>query len=108
MKLSEAISLGAMLSPQAFGFLEDAQGGRCALGAARAATGDSTNYAEWKWAFRASVNCPECGQIQLAVSAIAHLNDSHEWARQRIADWVSTVEPTEETSSNGEEFSSVA
>ena len=27
---------------------------------------------------------------------------------QRIADWVSTVEPTEETSSNGEEFSSVA
>jgi hypothetical protein len=34
MKLSEAISLGAMLSPQAFGFLEDAQGRRCALGAA--------------------------------------------------------------------------
>jgi hypothetical protein len=35
MKLSEAISLGAMLSPQAFGFLEDAQGRRCAPGGSK-------------------------------------------------------------------------
>jgi hypothetical protein len=108
MKLSEAISLGAMLSPQAFGFLEDAQGRRCALGAAKAATGGSTNYTEWKWAYR-GVNCPECGEVKPCV--ISHLNDCHRWPRQRIAEWVSTVEPTEETSSqgeNGEEFSSVA
>jgi hypothetical protein len=36
MKLSEAIPLGAMLSPQAFGRFVDAEGGRCALGAAKA------------------------------------------------------------------------
>jgi hypothetical protein len=59
MKLSEAISLSAMLSPQAFGYFVDAGGGRCAFGAAKAAIGQSTDYSEWKWASRI-VNCPAC------------------------------------------------
>ena len=99
MKLSEAISLGAMLSPQAIGKLEDAEGRRCALGAAIVAIGrwDDT---EWKWA-KSMVNCPDCWGVQPVVSAIAHLNNSHRWPRQQIAEWVSTIEPKQESSSEG-------
>jgi hypothetical protein len=110
MKLSEAISLGAMLSPQAFGYFVDAGGGRCALGAAKAAIGQSTDYSEWKWASRV-VNCPACGGMLPAIYAISHLNDLHQWPRQQIAEWVYTIEPHHETASlgeNGEEFATVA
>jgi hypothetical protein len=46
MKLSEAISLGSMLCPQAFGKFVDEEGGRCALGTAMAAFGSSKDYSE--------------------------------------------------------------
>jgi hypothetical protein len=39
---------------------------------------------------------------------IVHLNDGHRLSRQSIADWISTIEPTEETSPDGGEYSSVA
>jgi hypothetical protein len=108
MKLSEAISLGAMLSPQAFGHLEDPHGGRCALGAAMHAVGQPTDYSEWKWASRIA-NCPACSGTLPAIFAISHLNDLHQWPRQQIAEWVSTIEPQNETASeSGEEFSTVA
>src|SRR3954465_8026532 len=101
MKLSEAISLGSMLSPQAFGYLVDAKGRRCALGAAKAAIGPSTDYSEWKWA-RRMVDCPACNGRLPAIYAVSHLNDSHRWPRQQIAEWVSTIERQDEASSERE------
>jgi len=105
MKLSEAITLGAMLSPQAVGHFKDARGGRCAW--ASAADAARCGYDEWKWTKRI-VNCPECALAKPVAIVIIHLNDTHRWARHRIADWISTIEPTEQTSAEGEEFSSVA
>ena len=108
MKLSEAISLGAMLSAQTFGTIRDAEGRSCALGAAMGAIGQG-NCKEWNWAGR-KVNCPDCGVLASVFNVIPHLNDSHRWPRQQIAEWVSTIEPQDEASTeaeNGEEFASV-
>lgn len=99
MRLSEAISLGAMLSPQA---------SHCAWAAAFDAVGHSSTtiykYDEWKWTWR-TIKCPGCKVAGRVADMIVHLNDAHRWSRSRIAEWVSMVEPTEETSSDGEEFS---
>jgi len=110
MKLSEAISLGSMLTPQAFGRFVGSYGRRCAWGSAFDAVRDSTpmhGYDEWKWTKR-TVNCPSCKATGPVHKMIVHLNDGHRWTRHRIADWISTIEPTEQTSSEGEEFSAVA
>jgi hypothetical protein len=64
-------------------------------------------YDEWKWTKRI-VNCPSCKATGPVHKMIVHLNDGHRWTRHRIADWISTIEPTEQTSSEGEEFSAVA
>jgi len=111
VKLSDAISLGSMLTSQAVGTFVDVRGGRCALASAVHAIGQSgqglRNYSEWKWTMR-STTCPECGGVAPVANVIAyHLNDRHRWNRGRIAQWVATIEPTEETSSEGEEFASV-
>jgi len=105
MKLSEAITLGAMLTPQAVGHFIDARGGRCAWASAIDATGRGQKG--WSWTKR-TVNCPDCGITNPAVIIVIHLNDTHRWSRHRIAEWISTIEPTEQTSAEGEEFSSVA
>jgi hypothetical protein len=55
MKLSEAISLGSMLCPQAFGKFVDEEGGRCALGTAMAAFGSSKEWGARQPAGRRSV-----------------------------------------------------
>lgn len=100
MRLSEAIRLGSMMKPQCFrGFHRD--GGSCAIGAAADAIGISTD----RWALRAAfpllaevnVVCPACGrnQMTLHVGMIPHLNDFHNWTRERIADWVETIEQKE-------------
>ena len=111
MKLSEAISLGSILTPQAIGAFVDARGGRCALASAVHAIGHSLHalrYSEeWKWTKR-NTDCPECGSRASVAHVIAHLNDRHLWNRNRIAQWVAMIEPTEETSPEGEEFASVA
>jgi uncharacterized C2H2 Zn-finger protein len=106
MKLSEAIRLGAMLRPvQEFNVLFDpTSGGTCALGAAAEALGilDLTtrnNYIKgkkvpraWHWIKR-FVECPVCGEWSQRVDdMIAHVNNQHEWTRERIADWVATME----------------
>jgi hypothetical protein len=103
MKLSEAIRLGAMLKSQAFGELGDAIG-TCALGAAYEARGVSF-YGEMDdlppdW-YPLLVNtrecCPVCGRRDLIGSVIAEcLNDAHRWTRERIADWVETMERAQE------------
>src|SRR5688572_14543061 len=107
MRLSEAIRLGAMLKPQGFRALRD--GGRtCAYGAAYEAAG--VPFEEWRKlpkdvaeARLAEVfpiiptlfhPCPACG-LNFWIAAgivITHLNDTHRWTREQIADWVETIE----------------
>ena len=99
MKLSEAISLGSMLSSQAIGRYIDGQGGRCAWASASDAIGqpiDLRMFDAWTWT-RRRVQCPVCRATAPVTSMIVHLNDGHRWSRQSIADWISTIEPTEET-----------
>jgi hypothetical protein len=114
MNLSDAIRLGAMIRPQAFGdlFLDHES---CAMGAAYEAAGLMDEHTErrlelvplqrWDDLTRATfpilktkgVGCPMCGHddgLGLAF-VISHLNDRHRWTREQIADWVETVEPRE-------------
>ncbi len=106
LKLSEGMRLGAMIRGQAFGVAYD--GSRsCALGAAFEAVGlrdhfqgymDFENDLEndpWTWADDAKCDCPVCGAPDSVAFTIVHLNDTHRWSRQSIADWVATVEPSE-------------
>lgn len=101
MKLSEAIRLGALLGPQGFGQYESICGpesvARCALGGAYAAAGLSYVDHEsrlYKVTQLNSVN-PATGDPSTIGGAIIRLNDEHRWSRERIADWVATVEPAE-------------
>lgn len=99
MRLSEAIRLGAMLRPQAFGVIFDGSG-TCALGAAYEAIGKLHRMEEcdaredWPWLKNDKLVCPECGGSPgFGPSVIsAHLNDNHLWTREQIADWVETIE----------------
>lgn len=104
MKLSEAIRLGAMLKPQAFGALYgelavvspgDVLGLRaiatsCALGAA--------HDAGWRGTVpNITPCCPVCSGRSYApagpvAATVMHLNDGHRWTREQIADWVETIE----------------
>ena len=103
MRLSEAIMLGSTLSHQVFNRMHDSKGGRCALGAAYHAMGidqyDKTVPDIWPWTYERAF-CPECANPWPVFMLIAHcLNDGHRWSRERIADWVATVEPREEPAS---------
>lgn len=103
MTLSEAIRLGAMMKPQAFNSGSD--GGSCALRAAHDALGLSSvmtvsgyaviNYSElahrYPMLHTVSV-CPHCGFDDTTVSLVWHLNDQHHWTRERIADWIDSLE----------------
>jgi hypothetical protein len=100
MRLSEAIRLGAMMSPQAFRalFTDD---GTCALGGALLAVGATGEPAlrsvrnRWPWAFTVSANCPSCGRSCHVFGVITHLNDNHRWPREQIATWVAGIEPSD-------------
>lgn len=98
MRLSEAIRLGTMMTSQAFRTLL-AGDGACAWGAALLAVGATRERAvgsarsRWPWAFAVSVNCPSCGRSRLVCEVIAHLNDDHRWAREKIGAWVAGIEP---------------
>ncbi len=106
MRLSEAIRLGAMLKPQAFGDYTDGIG-TCALGAANEAIGLSANddETEGPWPFIAiGLPCPSCG-VTLGADPetglgemVEHLNDYHRWTREVIADFVETIEAQHEAS----------
>jgi len=112
MKLSDAIRLGAMLRPQTFG-RAFRRGGSCALGAALEASGMDYNarrqrvdlfVAErWPWAdIEADVSCPSChARFMCAGQLVVHLNDAHSWKRERIADWVASVEPISQPLATG-------
>lgn len=98
MQLSEAIRLGAMLKPQ--GFDAWTPGHSCALQAAADAVGigqeDNLMYVEARrrWPFLNEMQtCPACNGPEDALVTLWHLNDQHHWTRERIADWVATIEP---------------
>ena len=114
MKLSEAIRLGAMLRPQGFGAVFYSDGGvmkSCALGAAGEAVGVMRGElyrspADQEWAelqkfFPILLSIPQwpCehkGFWAGVSSAIGHLNDTHRWTREQIADWVEGIECQQE------------
>ena len=120
MRLSEAIRLGAMMTPQARGVVEDTDGSRCSLGSAwlaaglqiheghlsggglgtRPYSGGSHQYVVvpegWFKLMELYVPCPECTAVLAGTRTISeqipHLNDFHRWSRERIADWVELIE----------------
>lgn len=111
MKLSDAIRLGSMIRPQGFDKYWPDGKTSCALGAAfeagglrghieKAYNGDVTGLLPPIWAtfLEAGQQCPLCSwgnQTIPTLSVITHLNDDHKWTRERIADWVATIEPSE-------------
>jgi hypothetical protein len=110
MKLSEAIMLGS-LTTRPMKSLLIAGDAACALGAAAVAIG-RPSYIGVEHAFPwidggDRFDCPACGPrgIDLRSSAeviIVHLNDCHDWTRERIADWVASIEPAEAVSTQSE------
>lgn len=112
MRLSEAIRLGSMMRPQGFGyFLKD--GRTCAFGAAYEAIGVEFNQMGalnpvFDWAHEVETCCPECEMPEYAAIIVTHLNDFHRWTRERIADFVATVEPPEEVASDARQATNVA
>jgi hypothetical protein len=124
MKLSEAIRLGSMMRPQAFGWIFDLDGiATCAWGAGleaagiRIKAGQSNRYntpVEWRGLVNKRVRCPakhtkcdfchwgelcvECANSQSLALTIEHLNDDHKWTRERIADFVEQIENQQQQS----------
>lgn len=103
MTLSEAIRLGALLKPQRVLDFES-DDASCALRAAADAvglTGYPIPYTElWrkfdvlhKWAACPVDGCWSVVYVDAPIAhVIMHLNDQHEWTRERIADWVEGFE----------------
>jgi hypothetical protein len=102
-RLSQAILTGSAMTEQAFDEFFDPKGNTCALGAAAKAIGDSAfTYRVsiyWPWLkddtrlHKCPAYCPGSGLYQWQM--IVHLNDYHHWTRERIAEWVATIEPWE-------------
>lgn len=95
-----------MMAPHAVASMRNSLGGTCALGAARDAgypiVESAHGYAVEDGRFPA-VQCPACfarGMVMGPWSlyrVITHLNDLHRWTREKIAEWVESVEPHEES-----------
>lgn len=88
LRLSEAIRLGSLLHPQAYGhFLGDTT---CAFGAALEAIGGlkENDSLPWPDLMGQVATCPVCVQRNSLINIVMHLNDHHHWLRERIADWV--------------------
>ena len=118
MRLSEAIRLGIGAVEQTWEsqFEFDDEGNvckACAMGTARIAMGENPlgnqGYHSlkksclkfWPWVTEKMVSCPVCGEAAEAVIIIySHIggfsSDCGYWSRERIADWVSTIEPQDE------------
>lgn len=105
MRLSEAIDLIGMATPQGFGvrsmYSDEAP---CALGAVRMALGipacdEFVVQSRLRRAFPlldSPATCPQCNEWWThsanTWSVIWHLNDSHQWSRSQVAAWVRTIE----------------
>jgi hypothetical protein len=105
LKLSEAMREGAKLRPQGAHLLFS-KGRSCALGAALegigleySETAHSLGTVRRKFSIlRAPKFCPcpvpncEDYKDNSLTTIVGHLNDDHEWTRERIADWLETIE----------------
>jgi hypothetical protein len=118
MKLSEAIRIGAKKRPQCFTVLflhptdpmnKSGVIQSCALGAGLEGAGiinpEELQYPcdpEWKadvftgmgsYKERGSgyFRCPICDFEDDSLELTIHLNDAHEWSRERIADWLESI-----------------
>lgn len=108
MKLSEAIRLGAMMKPQGIGGRMDGET-RCALAGASDALGiearrhlscvPRVDYEALRARYpildapvEAMPVSDNSGYGWTLLSAIWALNDNYEWTRERIADWVQSIE----------------
>lgn len=102
MRVSEAIRLGSLLVPQGFGFAYSrrVQGAVCANQAAKLAVGANESEEPWPWREEMVERCPfcverfraGCGFSPDVLGLVAHLNDDHRWSRERIADYVESLE----------------
>lgn len=104
MKLSEAIRLGAMLNPNSTDTWEG-----CAVGAALLAIGQKfTNPMRqvceiWPWTDRVLTDTEnpmypyvyDSISVGKKIPAQLHALHADGWTRERIADWVATIEPKE-------------
>ena len=88
--------MGSMACPKVMGSTKRGDG-RCAIGAAFLAIGrgEEEDYSRigeaWPMAYGDVVN-PITGESHVLFGVIRELNDNHEWTRERIADWVETIE----------------
>lgn len=90
--LSEAIRLGATLSPQIRGMLSDDDGRTCAIGAALLATGNlKPRHIRANKLFPALglvVEITPKGKPITLAAKVVNLNDRDSWSREQIADWI--------------------
>lgn len=104
MKLSDAILKGCEMRPvQSFTNYGVSGGPACVQGAALVGAGidahdesvRSLMYETWPWVIT-ELRCPSCGSsLEMSVIGVLFkLNDIHRWTRERIAAWVTTVEPS--------------
>ena len=108
MKLSEAIKNGAKIRPQCYGGLFQIDGSEiksCALGAALEGAGlytpseeellaSTTLFNAWPELGGGDCLCPskrhpsdDTEEFHLEI-LIEHLNDTHRWTREQIAEWL--------------------
>lgn len=100
MRLSEAMILGSTMirhvDRPASGIDEG-----CALQCADIATGPYRGFqalVEENPFLSQRCPCPACGESATGFAVVAkHLNDTHKWSIDRIAEWVASIEPAEGT-----------
>lgn len=120
MTLSDAIRLGATLKKQGKGnaSMDPKSDATCAFGAALEAGGCVGGYrfssvdavptrgsvkvplehysyavpSSWMCILSITDQCPECSFIGLVSQIVPHLNDDHNWTRERCADYVQGIE----------------
>lgn len=96
MKFPDAVRLGSMLHEQCHGelFAYDGNGNlfaSCAVGAALEAIGQTRNACLYWPELMEPSHCPACNEPAYINNVITHLNDSHLWTREAIADWLDTI-----------------
>jgi len=113
MKLSEAMRLGAMMRPQAFGVLINRDtGGTCAIGAVMDAVGILGQfgahgrlqevYPELTFQSVGGTINPITGAVYSRWQTIVDLNNYHKWTRERIADWIEQTFETPQSKEGGD------
>lgn len=96
LRYSEAIRLGSVLGPQGFGLSTNRRDGSLCANDAAMAAANLISIFQFPVAER-EIACPVCELTNMLAGVVAVcLNDEHEWSRERIADWVESVEREQE------------